>query len=493
MILYTNCMQYQKVFDHLMPRLENELPAWLTYHNAAHTKYVVEHVELLAAAEQVKGNDLILLKTAALFHDAGFLQQSSGHEAISCIMAREILPGYDYSSQDIEHICAVIMATSVPQDPQDILGQIICDADLYYLVDKSYTSTAENLFLELRHSGTISNETEWLLKQIEFLGNHHYFTKTANSRLEGKKEAILKELRSKMDKSLSLKSDHGSGGWIQDVLLTVLGVGFAGAALNLFLVPNQFFDGGVTGLSLLLHEIYHFNLALVIVLLNLPLIVISYFSIGKRFAYRTLICVILLGLTLLVIPHFPITDDKFLISIMGGAFLGIGVGLIMRTGAALDGIEVLAVYTLKRTSFTITEIILGINIIIFSIAAIKFGVPSSLYSIVTYFTATRCIDYVVEGLQAYTGVTIVSGKSEALKYQLVNKLGRGITVYKGERGFLPGKFEISTDCDIIFTVITRLEMRKLKNLVYDVDPKAFVFASTIKEASGGILNRRHQH
>jgi len=111
----------------------------------------------------------------------------------------------------------------------------------------------------------------------------------------------------------------------------------------------------------------------------------------------------------------------------------------------------------------------------------------------TYFAATRSIDYVVEGLQAFTGVTIISGKSEVIKYQLVNKLGRGITIYKGERGFLPGKFEVSSDCDIIFTVVSRLEMRKLKNLVYDVDPKAFVFANTIKEASGGIIKRRRQH
>jgi uncharacterized membrane-anchored protein YitT (DUF2179 family) len=203
--------------------------------------------------------------------------------------------------------------------------------------------------------------------------------------------------------------------------------------------------------------------------------------------------VVLLAICLLVLPNVAITSDKLLISIFGGVFLGIGIGLIMRAGAALDGIEVLALYTLKRTSFTITEIILAINVMIFGIAAFKFGVESALYSILTYFAATRCIDYVVEGIQAFTGVTIISGKSEIIKYQLVNKLGRGITVYKGERGFLPGKFEISTECDIIFTVISRLELRKLKNLVYDVDPNAFVFANTIKEASGGIVKQRHHH
>jgi uncharacterized membrane-anchored protein YitT (DUF2179 family) len=201
----------------------------------------------------------------------------------------------------------------------------------------------------------------------------------------------------------------------------------------------------------------------------------------------------MLGLSLTLIPDVALTSDKLLISLFGGVFLGIGIGLVMRAGAALDGIEVLALYTLKRTSFTITEIILGINVLIFAVAAFQFGIETALYSVLTYFSATRCIDYVVEGIQAHTGVTIISGKSELIKYQLVNDMGRGITIYKGERGFLPGKFEISAECDIIFTVISRLELRKLKNLVYQVDPNAFVFANTIKEASGGVIKRRHHH
>ena len=184
---------------------------------------------------------------------------------------------------------------------------------------------------------------------------------------------------------------------------------------------------------------------------------------------------------------------SIIVAVFGGAFLGIGIGLVMRAGAALDGIEVLALYTLKRNSFTITEIVLGINIIIFSVAALKFGIETSLYSVLTYFAATKTIDYVVEGIQAYTGMTIISSKSEEIKHQLVNNLGRGITVYKGERGFLPGKFDVSAECDIIYTVVMRLEMRKLKNLIYEIDSEAFVFANTIKEASGGIIKSRVKH
>lgn len=486
-------MQYEQVYDFLMPKLEKELPAHLLYHNASHTKNVIEAAEKLAATEGIKGEDLALLKTAALFHDAGFLQQADGHEEISCILARDYLPEYGYSSEQVEHICQIIIATRLPQSPTDKLSEILCDADLYYLGNEGYSDNATRLYNEFKSTGPEYTGSEWQLRQIEFLATHKYFTGSAARMLEATKQKTLKELKSRLEKRLAPKHENSPVQFLQDLLLTVIGVTIAAVALKLFLVPNHFFDGGVTGISLLVHESYQFNLGLVILVLNFPLIVISYFSIGKRFAYRTLFSVVLLGIALLLIPNESVTADKLLISVFGGAFLGIGIGLIMRTGAALDGIEVLAVYTLKKTSFTISEIILGINIIIFTVAGFKFGIETALYSILTYFTATRCIDYVVEGLQAYTGVTIVSGKSEEIKYQLVNKLGRGITVYKGERGFLPGQFDVSSECDIIFTVITRLELRKLKNLVYDVDPKAFVFANTIREASGGIIKRRHAH
>lgn len=486
-------MQYEQIYSVLLPRLEKELPSYLSYHNIDHTKNVIAAAEQLATMENITGDDLLLLKTAALFHDAGFLQQSAGHEEISCIIVREYLPNYGYSNIQIEQICRMIMATRIPQSPSDHLSQILCDADLFYIGGENYSSFAQKLFEEYKYTGVVKTDVDWQLMQIEFLSAHSYFTGSATQLLEAGKQKVLQELKSGIEISIAPHQENKLAIWVQDILQVLVGVTLAGVALKLFLVPNRFFDGGVTGISLLVHEIYEWNLGLVILILNLPLIIVSYYSVGKQFAFRTLVSVILLGICLMLIPGHAVTADKLLISVFGGAFLGIGIGLIMRAGAALDGIEVLAVYTLKRTSFTITEIILGINIIIFTIAGFKFGIETALYSILTYFTATRCIDYVVEGLQAYTGVTIVSGKSEAIKYQLVNKLGRGITIYKGERGFLPGKYEISNDCDIIFTVITRLELRKLKNLVYEVDPKAFVFANTIKEASGGVIKRRHTH
>jgi len=281
--------------------------------------------------------------------------------------------------------------------------------------------------------------------------------------------------------------------WLQDTLYVVIGILFCGFALKSFLVPNSFFDGGVTGISLLLHELYHWNIAYVIVIANIPFIIMGAFQINKTYAIKTVIAIIGLGLCLSFINYPLVTSDKLLTSIFGGVFMGIGVGLAIRGGCALDGIEVLALYTGKRIAFTISEIILGINIVIFLIAAIKLGLPTSLYSILTYYTASKTISFVIEGLEEYTGVTIISGQSEQIKRELVMTLGRGITIYKGERGFLKDSFDVSAPVDIIFTVVTRLEVRRLRNLVYEIDAKAFVFTSTIKEAAGGVLKKRARH
>jgi len=486
-------MNYELAYSFLLPKLEKELPTYITYHNVQHTKNVIAASEYLAIKENIEGDDLIILKTAALFHDAGFLENHVEHEALGCIIAKKHLPNFSYNEEQINAICALIMATKLPQTPLNQLAEIICDADLFYLGGDEYTLYADKLFEEYKKIGILNTMAEWQLKQVEFLTLHQFFTSTAKKEKTENKQKNISHLQEKIAISFKKHKSTNPLEIIQDFLLILFGVVFAGFALKGFLVPNHFFDGGLTGISLLIHELYHINLTFVIILLNLPLIIISYFSVGKRFALRTLLSVVLLGICLWILPEFVITTDKLIISIFGGVFLGIGIGLVMRAGAALDGIEVLALYTLKKTSFTITEIILGLNVLIFTIAAFKFGIETALYSVLTYFTATRCIDYVVEGIQAYTGVTIISAKSEIIKYQLVNNLGRGISIYKGERGFLPGSFEVSAECDIIFTVITRLEMRKLKNLVYEVDPKAFVFANTIKEASGGVIKRRNEH
>src|ERR1700744_5924656 len=281
--------------------------------------------------------------------------------------------------------------------------------------------------------------------------------------------------------------------WLTDLVCVILGILFCGFALRGFLVPNGFFDGGVTGISLEIHEFYHLNIAWVIVACNIPLIIMGAYQIDRRFAIKTFAAIIGLGLCLAFMPYPEITQDKLLVSIFGGGFMGIGVGLSIRGGCALDGIEVLALYTGKRVSFTISEIILGINVIIFLIAAIFKGLPTALYSNLTYYAASRTLNFVIEGLEEYTGVTIISAQSEVIKQKLVMDLNRGITVYKGERGYLKNTFEVSHPVDIIFTVVTRLEIRRLRNIVQSIDPKAFMFTGTIKEAAGGVLKKRARH
>ncbi|WP_184549692.1 YitT family protein [Mucilaginibacter sp. FT3.2] len=286
------------------------------------------------------------------------------------------------------------------------------------------------------------------------------------------------------------KPKHSLSEIIKDVVTVIIGILFCGFALKGFLVPNKFFDGGVTGISLLIHELYHINIAFVIVIANIPFIIMGMFQVNKAFALKTFACVIALGICLHFVPYPVITSDKLLVSIFGGVFMGLGVGLSIRGGCALDGIEILALYTLKRSGFTISEIILGINIIIFLIAAFELGLPTALYSILTYYTASRTISFVIDGLEEYTAVNIISGQSEIIKEKLVMELGRGITIYKGERGFLKESFDVHQPVDIIFTVITRFEVRRLKNLVHSIDPKAFVFTNSIKEAAGGVLKKR---
>lgn len=486
-------MQYKELYNYILIQLANKLPKHLHYHNVEHVLDVIDSVERIGMDEHCSEHELIILKSAALLHDYGFIHDPNDHEKKSCELASEILPSYAYSQDSIHEILNMIMATKMPQRPNGKLSKILCDADLSYLGTDKYVARADLLRRENAAIGKVVDEKEWWLQQIDFLSHHHYFTQSAKNRLESVKQQMLSELRKKLDlHEIKVHRSH-IGQNILDFTFIIFGVLFASLGLKGFLVPNHFFDGGLTGISMLLHEFYHFDLGITIFVVNLPFIIASIYTVGRKFALRTVACVIILAMFLKFIPELALTEDKLLIAIFGGVFLGMGIGFIMRTGAALDGIEVLALFTLKRTSFTITEIIMGLNIIIFTIAAFNFGIETALYSILTYFAATRTIDYVVEGIQAHTGVTIVSSKSELIKEQLVNSLGKAITVYKGERGYLPGQFAIKNDCDIIFMVISRLEMRKIRNVILEIDPTAFMFANTIKEAAGGILRRLHKH
>jgi uncharacterized membrane-anchored protein YitT (DUF2179 family) len=278
------------------------------------------------------------------------------------------------------------------------------------------------------------------------------------------------------------------------IIYTILGVVLAVIALKGFMIPNHFLDGGVTGISILAHEIFHVNISWVLIILNIPFIYIGYKKIGKTFAVQSTVAILLLAILIHFI-HFDeaITNDKILIAIFGGFLIGLGIGFVIKSGGVIDGLEVIADYTNKKYGFTTSEIILAINTLIFLTAAFSFGPEAAMYSILTYFTATKTADYVVDGFEEYTALTIVSKEHEKVKSIIVNDFNKAISVYKGERGYLPGSFDIKQDCDIVMTIVTRLEIHRIKEAIAETDPTAFFYVQSIKEVTGGIIKKSRMH
>jgi uncharacterized membrane-anchored protein YitT (DUF2179 family) len=255
------------------------------------------------------------------------------------------------------------------------------------------------------------------------------------------------------------------------------------------LLPNQFIDGGAMGISLLISETTNVSLSILIVAVNLPFLILGYSQIGKEFAIKSIIAIILLAVVVHFISYPLITSDKLLIAVFGGFFLGTGIGMAIRGGSVIDGTEVLAIYLSKKTGLTIGDIILIFNIIIFSFGAYVLSVEIALYAILTYLAASKTIDFIIEGIEEYTGITIISEESEAIRLMITEKLGRGVTLYNGKGGF-GKKDEISKQIDIIYTVITRLEIARLKTEVDKIDSKAFLIMSSIKDTKGGMIKKR---
>lgn len=276
--------------------------------------------------------------------------------------------------------------------------------------------------------------------------------------------------------------------FFKDSLLILAGVFAAAFGLKSFLIPNHFIDGGATGISLLIAAVSGWSLSLLLLLVNIPFIILGIKAFGRGFVVRTVIAIGCLAAILAVI-HFPdVTHDKLLVSVFGGFFLGAGIGLSVRGGAVLDGTEVLAIYLSRKLGTTIGDIIIIINIIIFSSAAYFLGIETALYSMITYLSASKTLDFVIEGIEEYTGVTVISSHAEEIRQMITQKLGRGVTIYKGKRGF--GVHGHREEVEIIYTVITRLEVNKLNVEIEKIDPNAFVIMTRIKDTRGGMIKKR---
>ncbi|MFN8154043.1 MAG: YitT family protein [Bacteroidia bacterium] len=275
---------------------------------------------------------------------------------------------------------------------------------------------------------------------------------------------------------------------IKDILLITLGIFSAAFALKSFLLPNLFIDGGATGIALLITEIAKTNFALTILLVNTPFVLLGYKVIGKQFAIKTASAIATLALVMSAV-HFPeVTHEKILVAVFGGFFLGAGIGLAVRGGGVIDGTEVLALYLSRKLRTTVGDIITLLNIIIFGTAAWFLSVETAMYSMITYLAASKTVDFIIEGIEEYTGITIISPHSEEMRVMITTQLGRGVTVYKGKRGF--GTHGHREEMDIIYTVITRLEISKLSTEIDKIDSNAFVVMTSIKDTKGGMVKKR---
>ncbi len=270
--------------------------------------------------------------------------------------------------------------------------------------------------------------------------------------------------------------------------LVVAGILSAAFGFKGFLLTNHFIDGGATGISLLLSALTSIPLYILIICVNIPFIVLAYTIMGKRFAIKTGLAIIGLSICLALVTFPNVTNDNLLVAVFGGFFLGAGIGLAVRGGAVIDGTEVLAIYLSKKLGTTIGDIIIVINVIIFSAAAYLLSVEVALYSMITYLSASKTLDFIVEGIEEYIGVTIVSSHSEEIREMIINKLGRGVTVYSGKRGY--GKSGETKEVDIIYSVITRLELNKLKLEINKITPNAFLVMNSVKDIKGGIIKKR---
>lgn len=279
---------------------------------------------------------------------------------------------------------------------------------------------------------------------------------------------------------------------IKDILLIAIGVISAAFGLKGFLLPNNFIDGGATGISLLISETTGISISILILAINIPFVLLGIQVINKKFAFKTGLAIIALAITVHIVSFPHITNDKLLISIFGGFFLGAGIGLAIRGGSVIDGTEVLAIFLGRKLSVSIGDVIMVINIIIFSVAAYLLSLETAMYAMLTYFSASKTVDFLVEGIEEYFGVTIISDHSTEIQNMIRDVMKRGFTVYIQKKGS-GKKGEKLESAEVVYTVITRLEIGKLYSEIEKIDNDAFIVTQSVKDIKGGMIKKRPLH
>ncbi len=274
-----------------------------------------------------------------------------------------------------------------------------------------------------------------------------------------------------------------------EVFWILPGVLSAAFGLQSFLLPNNFIDGGATGIALLISETTFYDIAIVILLVNVPFIFIGYLQMRPRFVVKTIIAVVLQSVVLAFVTFPIITEDLLLASVFGGFFLGAGLGLTIRGGCAIDGTEILALYFSRKIGISLGDIIIIFNIFIFAMGAWLIGIEEALYSMLAYFIASKTMDFVIQGIEEYLGVTIISNNSEKIKEAIISEMNTGVTVLRGLGGY-GKKGRLPQEVEVLYTVVTRLEMLRINRIVKQADDEAFMVIQGVRDVKGGMLKKR---
>jgi len=284
-----------------------------------------------------------------------------------------------------------------------------------------------------------------------------------------------------------VKKNHSKNMFIKYLFLFIGSI-LAAVGLEIFLIPNNIIDGGVVGISIMLSYLSHYPLGLFVFFLNIPFLILGYNHIGKTFVISTLFSISSLSIWVTVLRPIPgLTEDLLLAAVFGGITLGIGVGLIIRYGGSLDGTEIIAIILDKKTGFSVGEIVMFFNLFILSSAGLVFGWDKAMYSLIAYFIAFKMIDITIEGLDETKSVMIISEDSEIIAEKVMARLGRGVTILSGKGGYS------GEERNVLYLVITRLEIVKLKVIIDEIDPNAFVTISGVHEVMGGRIKKRAIH
>ncbi len=272
-----------------------------------------------------------------------------------------------------------------------------------------------------------------------------------------------------------------------EIIQIALAVIFASIGLKAFLLPNGFLDGGVTGIAILLSKFSSLEISYILPLITIPFFILGWFTVAKRIIIKSIISVLLLALVIHFENFTPVTDDKLLIAIFGGIFLGAGIGLAIKNGSVLDGSEILGIFLNEKVGFSIGTIILIFNTILFGITAMVISVEVALYSILTFIVTGKVIDFVFQGFEDYVGLWIVTNESDTIQQRLLNEVGTGLTVYHGAKGY--GSKGIQENMEIIQVILNRIDSRKAYRVVDSVDKDAFIVEFDVNYIRGGVLRK----